>query len=199
MNKLIILTGVSGTGKTSMAKLIQEELDNVTVITVDTIFENMCDIVGFKDKKQKDKIRYLARQTARKILELCMKRMDEIIVIEYPFSKNWESYFTRVSEKYKYDVLTVKMYGKNFEELWNRTCKRDLSPQRHIIHEIDSYDVKNKGVGKSRQTQNKQLLKRIYEEERRTKICVGEELKVINHDEKAKQQAFNKIKKWILN
>ena len=144
MKKLIILTGVSGTGKTTLAKYMQKELNNATVITVDTIFENICDIIGFRNIKQKNKIRLLAKKFSKNILVECMKRNDEIIIIDYPFSKKWEGYFQKVSRKFEYDVLTVKMYGKTFEDIWNRVCKRDISKERHIIHGIDCYNVKNK-------------------------------------------------------
>lgn len=199
MKKLIILTGISGTGKTTMAKYIQEKLENVTIITVDTILENLCDIVGFKDKEQKKKIRSLTKKTSKKLLELCMEREDEIIVIDYPFSKIWEKYFKRISEKYQYDVLTVKMYGESFEDIWDRVYQRDMSDERHIIHEIDCYNVKDKDKIVNKKTaQNKNVLRRIYKEERRTKIVVGDEIKIISNNEHNRQKEFNKIKDWIL-
>lgn len=44
MKKLIILTGISGVGKTTLSKYIQNKIDDVTVITVDTIFEEICEM-----------------------------------------------------------------------------------------------------------------------------------------------------------
>lgn len=197
MKKLIIITGISGIGKTTLAKYIQRELNHVTIITVDSLLENICDMIGFSNKEQKESIRKLTKKFCKKILEECMKREDEVIIIEYPFSQSWKNYFEKVSTQYQYDVLTLKLYRENFEECWEKVYERDLSPIRHIIHETDCYHPQENCLI-DRNLQSKETLKFLYENEKRTDFVVGTELKIINQDNNTSlKRAIKQIRKWI--
>lgn len=198
MKKLIILTGISGTGKTTLSKYIQKNIDNTTIITVDEIFEKVCEIIGFHNERQKKANRTIALNCFKKMLEECMKREDKIIVIDYPFKIKWRDFFNKITEKYGYDTLTVKLYGESFEEVYKRACIRDLSSQRNIIHEVSSYIPSKKGKNIERKVQSKNLLKEIYENEARTNFIIGNEMKLISKDQITLEQCFNKIKNWIL-
>ena len=54
MKKLIIISGISGTGKTTLAKKMYQKIENSTLISLDSLKEDIYDIMGFKDKKQKN-------------------------------------------------------------------------------------------------------------------------------------------------
>lgn len=196
MKKLMIITGVSGSGKTTLAKYIQSKIENVTLITLDTIFEAICDTIGFQNRKGKKRNCTIAKKCVKDMIEECMKRKDEIIMVDYPFEASWENFFKKVSSKYEYDVLTVKLYAENFERQWERTSTRDLSSQRHVMHESPSYNPKDKEK-LTRNLQSKEELKQICESGSRTKILVGKELKIINKNEKSIKEAFSKIEKWL--
>lgn len=198
MRKFIILTGMSGVGKTTLSKYVQSKMNNVTVITVDTIFEKICEIIGFNNEKEKKRNRTIALNCFRKMLEECMKRKDEIIIVEYPFKTIWKDFFSKISNQYNYDVLTVKLYGDTFENLYERTCIRDLSKDRNIIHESDFYNPNEKEKTDKRKVQSKELLREIYQSEGRTNFTIGKELKLISKDKETLEGCFIKIRNWIL-
>lgn len=187
---------MSGTGKTTLAKHIQRKINNVTVITVDAIFEQICEIIGFNDKEGKKRNRKIALTCFKKMLEECMKREDEIIIVEYPFKIEWKKFFEKISKKYNYDVLTAKLYGETFDDLYERTCIRDLSKDRNVIHESDYYNPTKKS--NKRKVQSKEVLKQIYESEGRTNFVVGKEMKLISKDKETLEKCFIKIKEWIV-
>ncbi len=198
MKKLIILTGISGVGKTTLSKYIQNKIDDVTVITVDTIFEEICKIIGFHDSKEKKRNRTIALNCFKKMLEECMKREDKIILIDYPFKRIWKDFFDKISCKYDYDVLTVKLYGETFEQVYERACIRDLSNERSLIHETDSYDSSKKEKQIERKVQSEEVLRKIYESEARTDFIVGQELKLVNKDPESLEECFTEIERWVL-
>ncbi len=198
MKKLIILTGISGVGKTTLANYIQSKIQNVTVITVDTILEGICEMIGFHDKKEKKRNRTIALNCFKKILEECMKREDKIIVVDYPFKSIWKDFFDKISGKYDYDVLTVKLYGETFEQVYERACARDLSEERNIIHECDTYFPNREGNAIRRKVQSEDVLRKIYESEARTDFIVGKELKLVNKDKESLEECFTKIERWVL-
>lgn len=198
MKKFIILTGISRVGKTTLSKYIQNRINNVTVINVDTIFEQICEIIGFNNEKEKNRNRTIALNCFRKMLQECMKRKDEIIVVDYPFQTLWKDFFSKVSNQYNYDVLTVKLYGDTFEDVYKRACIRDLSKDRNIIHESNYYNPNKKEKVHKRKVQSKEVLREIYENESRTNFTIGKELKLISKDEKTLEECFQQIKIWIL-
>ena len=190
MKKLIILTGISGVGN---------KIENVTVITVDTILEEICEMIGFHDSKGKKRNRTIALNCFKKMLEECMKREDEIILIDYPFKRIWKDFFDKISCKYDYDVLTVKLYGETFEQVYQRGCIRDLSNERSLIHETDSYDPSKKEKEIERKVQSEEVLRKIYESEARTDFIVGQELKLVNKDPESLEICFTEIERWVFS
>ena len=100
--------------------------------------------------------------------------------------------------KYDYDVLTVKLYGETFEQVYERACARDLSEERNIIHECDTYFPNREGNAIRRKVQSEDVLRKIYESEARTDFIVGKELKLVNKDKESLEECFTKIERWVL-
>ena len=145
MNKLIIITGVSGTGKTTLAKMLYEKINNSTLLSYDELTENIYDMVGFKDKKQKDNLKYLNIEIYKRLIEECMRRKDKIIILEKPFKKEWKEFLEKLGKKYRYEVYTINMFCKNFETIWDRLIKREKSKiDRHPGHYLNSYYLKKR-------------------------------------------------------
>lgn len=140
MRKLIIITGVSGTGKTTLAKTLHKKLENSILLPYDELSEKISDIIGFKNKEQKKHLYYLKIEIYKKLIEECMGRKDEIIILEKPFKIEWRDFFCHLANKYDYEIYTINMFSKNFEAIWNRLLKRELSKNRHPSHYLDSYN-----------------------------------------------------------
>ncbi len=145
MNKLIIITGISGTGKTSLGNILYKKIENSILLSSDRLSENIYDLVGFKNKLEKDSLRKLKVDIYKILIEECMKRKDEIIILEKPFKIQWKDYFDKLGKKYQYEIYTINMFAKNFDTIWNRLLKREKSRQdRHPSHYLDAYSLKKK-------------------------------------------------------
>lgn len=140
MKKLIIITGISGTGKTTLAKMLYEKLENSTLLSYDEFSEKIYDMIGFKNKEQKKHLYYLKLETYQRLIEECMQRKDKIIILENPFKTEWKSFFEELGNKYQYQIYTVNMFAKDFQTIWNRLLKRESSKEnRHPAHYLESY------------------------------------------------------------
>ncbi len=145
MKKLIIVTGVSGTGKTALAEMLYNKIENSILLSYDKISEDIYDTVGFKNKEQKNSLRIVKLEIYKMLIEECMKREDEVIILEKPFKIKWKNYFEKLSQKYEYQVYTINMFAKDFDTIWNRLLKREMSKEeRHPSHYLDSYCLREK-------------------------------------------------------
>lgn len=99
MKKLIIITGVSGTGKTTLAKILHKKLENSILLSYDEFSEKISDMIGFKNKEQKKHLCYLKTEMYKKLIEECMGRKDEIIILEKPFKIEWRVFFYLFGKK----------------------------------------------------------------------------------------------------
>ena len=93
MRNLIITTGISGCGKTALSHYICNRYENSTLISMDTLKEDIYDIFI-------------------NLLEECMRRNGKNIVIEYPFNKNWQPKFEKLVKQYDYKAITIKLNEK---------------------------------------------------------------------------------------
>ena len=145
MKKLIIVTGVSGTGKTSLTKELYNKIENSILLSYDIISEGINDAIGFKDEEQKQSLRPLKKKIYKMLIEECMKREDEVIILEKPFKEKWKVYLQKIIQKYNYEVYTINMFAKDFDTIWNRLLKREMSEEeRHPSHCLNSYYLKKK-------------------------------------------------------
>lgn len=140
MKKLIIITGVSGTGKTTLARILHEKLEDSILLSYDELSEKMYDIIGFKNKKQKEHLYRLNISIYKKLIKESMEREDKIVILEKPFKKEWKRILNNLVNKYEYQAYTINMFAKDFETIWNRLLKREKSKkERHPAHYLDSY------------------------------------------------------------
>ena len=180
MNKLIIVTGISGSGKTTISKYIYNHYKNSTIISMDILKENIYDLVGFDSYKEKQGLKNIVYNTFIKLLTECMKRKDENIIIEYPFNKKWEQIFKELVDKYNYDAITIKVKGKDYDTIFQRLNERNNSLKRHPSHSLTKYNLKEKDKYKSTNELDYQELKNDYEDNKYTSICIGKEINYIN-------------------
>lgn len=145
MKKLIIITGVSGTGKTTLARILYKKLENSILLSYDEFSEKIYDIIGFKNKEQKEHLYYLKIEMYKKLIEECMQREDEIIILEKPFKIEWKDFLKNLITKYEYKTYTINIFAKDFETIWNRLLKREsLKEERHPAHYLNSYYYKKR-------------------------------------------------------
>lgn len=145
MNKLIIITGVSGTGKSTLGKMLYNRIENSCLLSYDELSESIYDIVGFRNKDEKNSLVSLNIELYKRLIEECAKRKDEVIIVEKPFRIEWRGFFENLSEQYGYEVYTINMFAKDFETIWNRLLKREnLKQDRHPSHCLNAYSSKHK-------------------------------------------------------
>ena len=69
MKKLIIISGISGVGKSTLAKKMYQKIENSTLISLDILAEDIYDIMGFKDKGQKKELQLLYKKVYKMLIE----------------------------------------------------------------------------------------------------------------------------------
>lgn len=180
MNKLIIVTGISGSGKTTISKYIYNHYSDSTIISMDTLKENIYDLVGFDNYEEKQVLKNIVYDTFIRLLTECMKRQDENIIIEYPFNKKWEQIFKELVDKYNYEAITIKVKGKDYDTVFKRLNERNNSSKRHPSHSLTKYNLKEKHKYKSTNELDYEELKSDYEDGKYTSICLGKVINYIN-------------------
>jgi len=184
MNKLIIITGVSGTGKTTLAKILNKKLDGSILLSYDEFSEKIYDMIGFKNKEQKKHLYYLKIEMYKKLIEECMQRKDEIIILEKPFKIQWKEFFKRLVKEYDYEVYTINMFSKSFQTIWNRLLKRESSKEdRHPAHYLDSYYFNKRNEYSPFFEYEYDILKKEYDDLISNSINLGHVIKIEDIEE----------------
>lgn len=182
MNRLIIVTGISGSGKSTISNYIYNHFKNSTIISMDVLKENIYDLVGFNNYDQKQNLKLIIYNTFMELLDECMKRKDENIIVEYPFNNNWGNKFKKLVDRYNYEAITIKVKGKDYDTIFQRLDNRDNSLKRHPSHSLVKYNLKEKDKYKSTNKLDYQKLKNDYETDKYTSINIGREIVFINDD-----------------
>lgn len=182
MNRLIIITGISGIGKSTISNYIYKHYKNSTLISVDTLKENIYEIVGFYNHEQKQNLNQLVYNTFIELLNECMKRKDENIIIEYPFSQKWENIFKELINKYNYKAVTIRLKITDYDTVYKRLKQRDNSINRHPSHSLNNYNPKKKKDYKSVSILSYEQLKQDYESNKYSSISLGKTIDFVNNN-----------------
>lgn len=132
MNKLILLAGYPGAGKSYVCNLILNKNIGYILLSQDNIKEKLFDEYGFNNQEEKDILIERSRNEWYQKIEEEMKK-DSKIILDYPFSYKQFDILTNLSKKYDYEVLTIRLVG-DMEVLFERRVKRDMRPDRHLGH-----------------------------------------------------------------
>lgn len=193
MNKLIIITGISGSGKTTLARYLNQTIQNSILLSLDQVKESVADTIGFKNTEQKENLNQLSNQFFTSLLEESMKRKDETIIIEYPFSIEWKNTFQNFSSKYNYNVITINSIVDDFDENWDRIIKRDFSDERHPSHERNEYNPLYKNQYEKVQNMDYYKLKEENDTKEYHQINLGTIIEFRNENKQSLEEIRKKI------
>ncbi len=149
MEKLIIVTGITGIGKTTLASYLYKHYEHSTLISIDKLKESIFDIMGYQNKEEKDNIKEIVYDLFARLLEESMRRRDKVVIVEYPFKIRWQDIFQHLVEKYHYEAITINVKTEDYDFVYERLDKRNNSSERHVIHSAYAYNPKNKSKYKS--------------------------------------------------
>ncbi len=137
MKTLILLAGYPGTGKTYMCNKIIEKYDFFCSVSQDDIKEKIFDDFGYKNIEERNKLIEYSREEYYKQLEKSMKNGLDVIS-DYPFSEKQKVLIESLSEKYNYNVITIRLVA-DLNILFERQKERDLDEKRHLSHIMSHY------------------------------------------------------------
>jgi predicted kinase len=134
---LILLAGLPGTGKTYLSNIINSKLGSFYNLSQDDLKEFYCDIYGYRNLEEKQKIEKIAWAKYYEIMEQQMQVGDNIMS-DYPFSQKQKPHIQQLVDRYGYKVVTIRLIA-DLDVLFERQKKRDLDPTRHLSHIVTSY------------------------------------------------------------
>ncbi|TVX76529.1 AAA family ATPase [Peribacillus simplex] len=134
---LILLAGLPGTGKTYLSNIINSKLGSFYNLSQDDLKEHFCDMYGYRNLEEKQKIEKIAWAKYYEIMEQQMQVGDNIMS-DYPFSQKQKPHIQQLVDKYCYEVVTIRLIA-DLDVLFERQKKRDLDPTRHLSHIVTSY------------------------------------------------------------
>jgi predicted kinase len=134
---LILLAGLPGTGKTYLSTIINNKLGSFYKLSQDDLKEYYCDMYGYRNLEEKQKIEKIAWEKYYEIMEQQMQ-IGSNIMSDYPFSQKQKPHIQQLVERYGYEVVTIRLIA-DLDVLFERQKKRDMDPTRHLSHIVTSY------------------------------------------------------------
>ena len=136
---MVLITGYPGTGKTYLSNIICQKIPRFSSISIDGIKERTWDQYGYDSEDQKKHLNKLSLQHFFTELETLMLNGADVIS-DYPFSQKQAPWLQKLSERYGYTVLTIRLVA-DFDTLFERQAKRDLDDGRHLGHVLSRYHL----------------------------------------------------------
>lgn len=134
---MILLAGYPATGKTYLCNRILEQHPEFEIVSQDETKEKFWEKYGFDNLEEKTELENQAWAVYYDTMEEKMK-YGRWIISDYPFSGKQKGKLSDLSEKYDYQVITVRLLG-DIDTLYERSRKRDLDPDRHLAHMVSRY------------------------------------------------------------
>ncbi|KRL59109.1 AAA family ATPase [Latilactobacillus fuchuensis] len=134
---LILLAGAPGTGKTYTENIIKKCIPELTNVPLDRIKEHLYDEIGFDNPDEKRELDNIAYQRFYQVLGYLMAK-EKMIIADYPFSYLQKNQLEKISHKYGYQVVTVRLEA-DLQRLYERATKRDLEGPRHLGLKMNHY------------------------------------------------------------
>jgi len=136
---LIIISGLPGTGKTTISKRIAKEL-SLPLINRDEIKEALFDTLGIKDREWSKKLGVASYKILYQIIDSFLQA-NRTIIIESNFKPEFDDKrFLDLQKIYKFESIQI-ICKTDGEILFERFKKRSESGERHPGHVDDqNYD-----------------------------------------------------------
>ncbi|MFQ9514800.1 MAG: AAA family ATPase [Eubacterium sp.] len=134
---LILLAGYPATGKSYLCGLILDRYPELVTINQDELKEQKWDEFGFDNLEEKTRLEMMAWEEYYAALEEKMSN-GESVISDYPFSEKQKGRLENLSQKYGYEVVTIRLLG-DINKLYERSRKRDLDQKRHLGHLVSCY------------------------------------------------------------
>ena len=131
---LFILTGVSGSGKTTFAEELKSRIPQLKSFSVDDAKVSVYTTYGFINKSERGVLHDLAIANFKTSVMLQMGRVPAThICVDYPFTRaKWQDYFDDMCKLYGYVSVVVYFNSRPFDEIWKSRITRDSSvTERH--------------------------------------------------------------------
>lgn len=133
--KLIIISGLPGTGKTTISKRIANEYQ-IPVLNRDGLKEVLFDSLGWSDREWSRKLGKASYALLYELMERLFQYQDRLIV-ESNFNAKFDlEPLQKIIGKYDLSTLQIVCHAEG-EILWKRFQKRSESGERHPGH-VDS-------------------------------------------------------------
>lgn len=131
MKYLFLIAGVPGSGKTTFAEYLQNEL-KIPMIGKDKMKELLFDTVGFKSFQEKENLDLGSTEILYYIARQHMK-VDLPLILENNFLGSEAEAIEKMIGEYHYKAITV-LFDGDMAVIHKRLCERDFDPSRHPAH-----------------------------------------------------------------
>ena len=167
---LIIVNGMSASGKTTLAKKIQEKY-KYPLLSMDDYKVKLYDKYGFVSETERLRLRNIAKETFCAEIILYMRK-NQTIIIEYPFNESWQEFFDEIKNQYSYKILVINCDSRDFDDIWNSRVKRDSECINRSISLTASKYIKDKLYESNNKLNDeyKEIMRKEYENNKYTSI-----------------------------